>query len=206
MSASQCTKRPRLYLAGPEVFRPDALAEGRRLKEAAARLGAEGIYPLDGEALFSAGEIKRRCRDMIDEADVVVANISPFRGHHMDPGTAWEIGYAEARGKEVHLWSTDPRTLRLRIPGELGIGEVHLEWRDADGHLVEDFDLQENLMITAEGGHVWSTPEEAMQAAVESVQRAQFAYAGRRRLLWVSLAVFGFVAAASLFISMARAP
>lgn len=193
-------KAPRLYLAGPEVFRADARVEGKRLKQAAARLGAEGIYPLDGETLGSAGDIKRRCRDMIDEADAVVANISPFRGHHMDPGTAWEIGYAEARRKEVHLWSTDPRTLQLRIPSE-PTGEMRIEWRDAEGHLVEDFDLQENLMITAGGGPVWSTPEEAMRAAVESVRREQFARAGRRRLLWVALAVIGFVALASLSIA-----
>lgn len=175
-------KRPRLYLAGPEVFRPDAVAEGRRLKEAAARMGAEGIYPLDGDELHGAYDIKQRCREMIDAADAVVANISPFRGHHMDPGTAYEIGYAEARGKMVHLWSAAPGAMLTRVPAlPAGTGAL-VEWRDDLGHLVEDFDLAENLMITAGNGRVWTSPEEAMQAAAETWRSDADAHEQRRRL------------------------
>ncbi|MFD2030911.1 nucleoside 2-deoxyribosyltransferase [Ancylobacter dichloromethanicus] len=150
-------KTPHLYLAGPEVFRPDAAAAGKRLKQIAQRAGAEGVFPLDGEPVHDAEAIKRRCSEMIDAADAVVANITPFRGHHMDPGTAWEIGYAEARGKPVHLWSNDPRPLRDRIPA--GVELDADGWRDDDGHLVEDFELAENLMIAADAGPVWETAE-----------------------------------------------
>lgn len=185
-------QRPRLYLAGPEVFRPDAVAEGRRLKRIAAELGAEGVYPLDGGELHSAGAIKQRCTEMIDAADAVVANISPFRGHHMDPGTAFEIGYAEARGKKVFLWSSEPGALLLRIPAEPAGSEARVEWRDADGHLVEDFDLAENLMITAGQGRVWPGPGEAIETAIaelraEEVNRAA-ARRGRRLMLLIALA------------------
>lgn len=189
-------KAPRLYLAGPEVFRPDAVAEGVRLKALAQTAGAEGIYPLDGEPLHDAAAIKQRCQQMIDAADAVVANITPFRGHHMDPGTAWEIGYAEARGKPVHLWSADPRPLLDRIPAGL-----HLEadgWRDDDGHLVEDHELAENLMIAAGAGPVWGDAGQAMRAAVadlrEREQRAAEVRSGRRHLSWVGLAVLGGIA------------
>lgn len=201
-------KRPRLYLAGPEVFRPDARAEGRRLKDAAERIGADGIYPLDGDELHGPYDIKQRCREMIDAADAVVANISPFRGHHMDPGTAYEIGYAEASGKMVHLWSAAPGAMLARVPATpAGTGAL-VEWRDEQGHLVEDFELAENLMITAGNGQVWASPEEAMQAAVDAWRvdaetRSQRRHIGFRFVLFAA-AMLGIVAAVAA-IAAARA-
>src|SRR5262245_51292625 len=97
--------QPRLYLAGPEVFRRDAAEEGERLKRLCEEAGAIGLHPLQAEG----ADIRRGCIELIHQADAVVANISPFRGEHMDPGTAFEIGYAEAVGKPVYLWSTEPR-------------------------------------------------------------------------------------------------
>lgn len=194
-------KAPRLYLAGPEVFRPDAVAEGERLKAVAQAAGAQGIYPLDGEPLHDAAAIKRRCREMIDDADAVVANITPFRGHHMDPGTAWEIGYAEAKGKPVHLWSDDPRAMVDRVSAQLGVEGAGFVYRDADGHLVEDFELAENLMIAAGAGPVWNTPEGAMRAAVADhhhhTRRAAAARKGR-----VTLALFALVLGAAALIAL----
>lgn len=188
-------KAPRLYLAGPEVFRSDAVAEGARLKALAQAAGAEGIYPLDGDPLHDAAAIKRRCREMIDAADAVVANITPFRGHHMDPGTAWEIGYAEARGKPVHLWSDDPRAMVDRVPAKLGIEGGGFGYRDADGHLVENFGLVENLMISSGAGPVWSTPQVAIVTAAtehcDATLRAAVIRRGRWRLALIGLALAG---------------
>lgn len=148
----------RLYLAGPEVFRPDAAAEGARLQALCAQAGAEGLFPLHAEGV----DIRRACIEMIDEADALVANISPFRGVHMDPGTAFEIGYAEARGKPVFLWSNELRALTERVP-EATPG------RDGEGHLVEDWGKPENLMIVPDGRQVWATPQEAVAEAVAAL-------------------------------------
>src|SRR5258708_1028231 len=41
---------PAAYLAGPEVFLPDAAEIGRRKKELCRRHGFEGLYPLDAPA------------------------------------------------------------------------------------------------------------------------------------------------------------
>ncbi len=152
----------RVYLAGPEVFRRDAREEGERLKALCAAHGLTGVYPLDGgTGDETALDIRRRCQMSIERVDAVIANISPFRGAHMDPGTAWEIGYAEARRLPVVLWSNDPRSLAARIPGVR-----HLEGlRDADGHLVEDFDQPENLMIAPPGVRVWPSAEAAIAEA-----------------------------------------
>lgn len=143
----------RLYLAGPEVFRPDAAAEGERLVALCREAGAEGLFPLHADGV----DIRQACIDMIDEADALVANISPFRGVHMDAGTAFEIGYAEARGKPVFLWSDDLRPLVERVP-------AGADGRDGEGNLVEDGGRPENLMIV-DGRHVWGAPEEAIAEA-----------------------------------------
>lgn len=148
----------RLYLAGPEIFRPDAVEEGARLQALCAQVGAEGLFPLHADGV----DIRQACIAMIDAADAVVANISPFRGAHMDPGTAFEIGYAEARGKPVFLWSADGRPLTERVlPGPDG--------RDGEGHLVEDWGKPENLMIVPDGRRVWAAPEEAVAEAASTL-------------------------------------
>ena len=37
----------KIYLAGPDVFRPDAFEQGERLKALCAEFGLRGLYPLD---------------------------------------------------------------------------------------------------------------------------------------------------------------
>jgi nucleoside 2-deoxyribosyltransferase len=130
----------KVYLAGPAVFREDAaqaLAADMRLCEG---FDLEALIPLD-TTLTTADAIFAANIRLIDTADAVIADISPFRGPHCDVGTAWEIGYAHARGKPVFAWSRDPRPLTQRIAGTNG--------RDAEGWLIEDFGLVENLMIAA---------------------------------------------------------
>jgi len=47
-----------------------------------------------------------RCREALDRADLVVAWLD---GTQVDDGTAWEVGYAHAKGKQVHGIRTDFR-------------------------------------------------------------------------------------------------
>jgi len=50
------TARPKLYLAGPEVFLPEAIEIGRIKKDLCARYGIEGLYPFDNEVSPRPGE------------------------------------------------------------------------------------------------------------------------------------------------------
>ena len=197
---------PRIYLAGPDVFRRDAELVGEQLKLHCALAGAEGVFPLDGEPLHDAVSIRQRCVAMIDAADLVVANISPFRGHHMDPGTAWEIGYAQAKGKPVHLYSTERNDLVWRIPSLI---DQQGRLTDEADHLIEDFGLPENLMIAA-GCDVHASAGAAILDAVDEWHAEQRehhrAAQARRRLAWTALAVAVIVAALTLgWIAAARA-
>jgi nucleoside 2-deoxyribosyltransferase len=141
----------KIYLAGPDVFLPDALEVGKRKVEICARHGLNGLYPLDN-AVDPAGErasvaIFRVCETMMDAADAIIANLTPFRGPGADPGTAYELGYMAARGKLCLGYSNDPAhyAVRVRRSGAVNTRDGHLV--DADGLLVEDFGLTDNLML-----------------------------------------------------------
>ncbi len=141
---------PAVYLAGPEVFFPDVEDVATRLKARCAAEGLTGLFPTDaerptGDGISAGRAIYLGNVALIDRSAAVVADISPFRGAGMDPGTAWEIGYAVARGLPVFAYSHDRRSYAERV-GPTGHGPRGPV--DADGLLIEDFGLVENLMIT----------------------------------------------------------
>jgi nucleoside 2-deoxyribosyltransferase len=96
--------------------------------------------PVD-DAAKTAAEIQRSNVARLHESDGVIANITPFRGPHCDVGTAWEVGYAAARGLPVFAFSATTEPLAARVPAGATPGT------DPDGMAVEPFGLMENLMI-----------------------------------------------------------
>jgi nucleoside 2-deoxyribosyltransferase len=150
MNHAPLSRAARVYLAGFDVFRRDAREHGERLRAACAEFGFEGIYPLDKEAPADlegprkAAWIYRANIDAIRSADIVMANIDDFRGPgEPDSGTAFEIGFATALGKEVWAYTTDEGTLIERVPSNPGAAGRECE----RGFLIEDFGLSKNLMI-----------------------------------------------------------
>lgn len=144
-----------VYLAGPEVFlknAPEILAEKIKICQ---QMGWIGLSPVDnelpeeglmGEAL--AGAIFTGNVEMMDKADAVIANITPFRGPHMDPGTAFEIGYFSAKNKPIMVYTQHSDQLVNRVVDwSVKITQEGHELRDRNNHLVENFGLKENLMI-----------------------------------------------------------
>lgn len=135
----------KLYLAGPDVFAPDAAARFAAMRAACRNAGFTPLTPVDNElppglsGAALAAHIKRENVALLQACDAVVAHIAAFRGPNMDPGTAWEIGYAEALNKPVYLWTQERRMLAERTEGSNG--------KDKDGWMIEDFGLAENLMI-----------------------------------------------------------
>lgn len=135
-------RRPLVYLAGPDVFYPSASMLLARKAEAAAALGLDAIQPL-ADDLDDAVAIRRRCLEGIERSDAVLANLTPFRGAHCDPGTAFECGFAQARSKPIFAYATESRLLSSRVgPRHESDGE-----RDVAGMAIEGFGLFENLML-----------------------------------------------------------
>lgn len=145
--------RPRVYLAGPEVFFPNAVAQGAVKIRLSAEAGFEGVYPLDndisGEGLAPeavARAIGHGNEALMRSCDLVIANCTPFRGVSMDVGTAFEIGFMRALGKPVFGYSNiapdyAARVRAVPVPAQ---AVWDRETREAD---IEDFGLAENLMI-----------------------------------------------------------
>src|SRR5436190_2445865 len=142
----------KIYLAGPEVFLPDASAVGKRKRDICERHGMTGLYPLDNAVDLSARDaslqIFKGLEEMMDAADAIIANLTPFRGPGADAGTVYELGYMAGRGKPLFAYSNDPATYAERVERthqatkSSGGGLI-----DRDGLVVEDFGLSDNLMM-----------------------------------------------------------
>lgn len=170
-------RRPRVYLAGPDVFLPDPIAFGEKKKRVCERYGLEGVIPFDAEVPPAAP--RREMGFLISEAnerlirgcDAIIANMTPFRGVSADVGTAYEMGFGRALGLIVFAYTNVavPFTERTRLA--LGPAARRDEvgcLRDDSGMTVEEWDLMDNLMleggIRASGGRllVAEAPEEEL--------------------------------------------
>ena len=142
----------KVYLAGPEVFLPDALAIGQRKRDICDRHGMIGLYPLDNAVDLSARDaslqIFKGLEEMMDAADAIIANLTPFRGPGADPGTVYELGYMAGRGKLCFGYCNDPAPYAERVARFMKVTTAS-EKRliDDDGLTVEDFGLPDNLMM-----------------------------------------------------------
>lgn len=142
----------KIYLAGPDVFLPEAIEIGRRKAAICARHGLVGLYPLDNSIDVTAGDaslaIFKGNEAMMDAADAIIANLTPFRGPSADAGTVYELGYMAGRGKLCFAYSNDPAAYAERVARSFDVTTSAAgQLIDRDGHTVEDFGLPDNLMM-----------------------------------------------------------
>jgi nucleoside 2-deoxyribosyltransferase len=141
----------KVYLAGPDVFLPDAAELGRRKVELCARHGLTGLFPLDNEVDLDADnpslQIFRGNEAMMNQAEAIIANLTPFRGPGADAGTVYELGYMAGRGKLCLGYSNDPSTYADRVREFGKVTPRNERLIDAQGLSVEDFGLADNLMM-----------------------------------------------------------
>ena len=165
----------KIYLAGPDVFRENAIEHFDGLKELCKGYGFEGLAPLDNTI-----DVKKKDKftnknsnlifkanfDLIKKCDIIIANIEPFRGACIDDGTAWEIGCGFALGKKIYGYSKYNTS-------NYSLLDVTRDFWDLEDHsdgglcseypLVEDFGNTVNLMICDSikdsGGSIYKTFE-----------------------------------------------
>lgn len=148
---------PRVYLAGPEVFLPDAVEVLKEKAALARAAGFEPVTPLDNE-IPAAGAprdmglaIYRANVGLMDGCDMIIANLTPFRGIGADPGTAFELGYMAARGARVAAYTNRATPHFERVRDEWYGGKVARdaggEHRGPDGLALENFAMFDNLML-----------------------------------------------------------
>lgn len=161
----------RVYLAGPEVFLPNAREIGARKRVICEWHGLLGVFPSDEEDVLNPALILRERALAISCAmervmrgcDAMIVNLTPFRGPSADVGSAYEMGFMRALGRPIFGYSNDGRLFLERVTTFCG-GAVRLrltgEHEDADGMVIEPFELHDNLMlvggIIASGGIIIS--------------------------------------------------
>lgn len=148
------TARPRAYLAGPEVFLPDRAAVFAAKSALCERYGIEPAPPMDAAhhattASRLSTRIYRRNVELMESADLIIANLTPYQGPSADVGTVFELGYGVARGLPVFGYSNDPRPFFERAAAFVGPTSTGADGRiyGRDGYALEDFGLADNLMI-----------------------------------------------------------
>jgi nucleoside 2-deoxyribosyltransferase len=157
MMAQSSAYRRRVYLAGPDVFLPNAAALLERKQELCAKHGFVGLSPFDNEvdrSGLSKHEVALRIgaanEEMIRSCDLVIANLTPFRGPSADVGTAYEVGFARALGLPVFAYTNVAGSLLDRTRRWLGDRvkqRADGEFADQFDMIVEDLDCVDNLMI-----------------------------------------------------------
>ena len=142
----------RVYLAGPDVFLPGAELWAERKKAICARHGLVGVSPLDAlvdeppgwAALLEWRRIALRNEALIRSCDVMIANVTPFRGPSADVGTAYEVGFMRALGRPVFGYATTAAPFAQRVLDAGGS-----DGNDGEGMRIEPFGLFDNLMLHA---------------------------------------------------------
>jgi len=99
----------KIYLAGPDVFRKNAIEHFDRMKELCRKYGFEGVSPFNTELPEdidpNSSEASKLIFDSnykkIRECDHLIANLIPFRGACIDDGTVFEITIGFRIGRNV---------------------------------------------------------------------------------------------------------
>lgn len=130
------------------MFLPNAAEHAARKIAIAARYGITGLAPLDdaGTAAMSEDEAWRAIfhKDiaMMEASDIIIANLTPFRGASADAGTLVELGWFLGRGKTVFGYSNNAAPFADRSRAQTAkLPDI------ATGLMHESFGLPDNLMV-----------------------------------------------------------
>ena len=146
----------RVYLAGPEVFLPNAREV---LDQKIALTRAAGLIPVaPGDLVIPDFPTKKQKglaisahdESLMRSADAIIANLTPFRGMHADTGTCFELGFMCASGKPAFAYTNEARGHFERTAEHYDgtiVRDASGRPRGPDGFAVEDFDMIDNLMM-----------------------------------------------------------
>ncbi|MEM8603484.1 MAG: nucleoside 2-deoxyribosyltransferase [Cyanobacteria bacterium P01_H01_bin.121] len=178
----------RIYLAGPDVFRRDALNHAEQLKQMCNQYDFSGVFPFDAQVEPQATptatglEIFRQNVALMDSCDTAIANMTPFRGPSMDVGTAFEMGYLFSQKKPVFAYSEaeisayDQRTKSFYVSRGATVTE-HTDGphgsrlEDPDQMEIENFGFADNLMMVGAVKAFGLSIEQSFEACLQAAQQ-----------------------------------
>jgi nucleoside 2-deoxyribosyltransferase len=158
------------YLAGPDVFLPNAVAHAAKKVEICGRWGLRGLPPLDEDPESVAAEQKawqaiyEKCVALMEQSDIIIANLTPFAGASADSGTLIEVGWFLGKGKPIFGYSNTPENFESRMHRQLAAEHADLG--------IEGFRLPDNLMIVGavqSGGYPVFLPADGKTRGLDAV-------------------------------------
>ncbi len=163
-------QKKKIYLAGFDVFYPNAIEVLNEKKKLCETYGFIGLAPLDNEVDFSQPKEQLRKTiyeanvQLIKEADILCVNLNAFRHGEPDAGTVFEIGYGVALGREVYVYVDSGETMleKTRTHDASCVCKDGV-WIDGNGLTIEDFDGMFNLMITESTTIINGTLEDVLE-------------------------------------------
>jgi len=130
------------------VFLPNAAEHAARKIAIAAHYGITGLAPLDDASTAGMSEdeawraIFHKDIAMMEASDIIIANLTPFRGASADAGTLVELGWFLGRGKPVFGYSNSATPFADRSRAQTAkLPDI------ATGLMHESFGLPDNLMV-----------------------------------------------------------
>jgi nucleoside 2-deoxyribosyltransferase len=200
-TANNSLAKRKVYLADNSRLRPDADRQRDRAEAICERysLAAEwpsehfllpvgltaadraGVgLPLDGDK--EPGGTLRKAWRWIGKCDALVAEVTPFRGEHLNPVIAFEIGVAVVLEIPVFAWTSSvypianaPGRSRPRLLDErVWCGdEVAPDgfWRDDQGNLVENFGMVECAAIAGNFMSISTSRSDAIRSCAEYLKK-----------------------------------
>lgn len=158
---------PKIYLAGPDVFFPNADEIKEAKRKIAENQGIIPLFPLDNVVrdLFFQKSLTKSQKGLIiskaneilmDKADGIIANITPYNGPSLDVGTAVEIGYMRKAQKPIECYTNSPVNFLNRVKSWLKSQNIET-YKDKfsairdnkHNMMLEDFgdDIVDNIMV-----------------------------------------------------------
>jgi nucleoside 2-deoxyribosyltransferase len=187
-------KQIQAYLAGPDVFLPDAAAHAAAKIAICARRGIVGVSPFNPSLDLSQPssvlwrQIFAHDLRMMRECDLIIANLTPFRGASADAGTLVELGWFMCSGKPVFGYSNDAADFQARSQAQRAALPDPIP-----GLGVEDFGLSDNLMIPGaveHGGGALVLPPDGVSRAFDSLEIFELCVASAARRVNAKIAGF----------------
>lgn len=147
-------KNKNIYIAGPEVFYPNACEILEYKKQLCSKYGCIGLSPFDNEIEQKEKDkekqrsiIKQKNEELIKKCDIVIANFNSFRGFEPDSGTCFEVGFATALGKKIYIYLDNyDKELKERYAKFNNLKSISVY--DLQGNDIEDFNMPINIMFS----------------------------------------------------------
>ena len=158
------------YLAGPDVFLPNAVAHAARKVEICQRYGLRACPPLnqDVETAAKASDVWQAIYEkdiaMMERCDIIIANLTPFGGASADAGTLIEVGWFLGKGRPIFGYSNTSESFEQRMRRQFGEGHADLG--------IEGFHLPDNLMIVGavhSGGYPIFVPSDYKARGIDAL-------------------------------------